>query len=134
MVHRVPRVVRLIFAASCCLLLASAAGAQDAEGSKDHPMFSRMPTYFISEYDEQGFGAHEFTLDPEPKRVEGKYWRISYEVKEGQKKAGPIQIGRNYTDLIAKRGGRKLYENLDAGGGTTVATLPLQGHALWLEV
>ena len=27
------------------------AADQDVDGSKDHPMFSRMPNYFIIEYD-----------------------------------------------------------------------------------
>jgi OOP family OmpA-OmpF porin len=107
---------------------------QDVEGSKDHPMFSRMPGYQITEYEAQDFSAYEFRTEPE-KRVEGRYWQISYEIKEGAKKAGPIQIGRNYTDPIVKRGGQKLSEDLDAGGGSTVARLPVAaGKNLWLEI
>jgi OOP family OmpA-OmpF porin len=112
----------------------STARAQDVEGSKDHPMFSRMPDYAIVDYDAQDFGAAEFQIEP-AKSVEGKFWRIGYAIKEGGKKAGPLQIARNYTNLLIKRGGKKLIENVDAGGGTTVATMPVSGgRTLWLEV
>ncbi len=121
-------------------LLATALPAraqQDEEGSKDHPMLSRMPGYFISEYDAQDFGSYDFDIGQgsEEKRVEGKYWRIGYQIKEGQKKAGPLQIGRNYTDLLVKRGGKRVVEDLTSSGGTTAATMPAGGgRTLWLQI
>lgn len=132
---RFTRLIPIVFAV---LAFAAPVAAQDAEGSKDHPMFSRMPGYAISNYDAQDFGAYEFwqnaNADP-VKKVEGKFWEIQYAIPEGAKKAGPIQIGRNYTDLIVKRGGKKLYEDLTSGGGSTVATLPVgNGRSLWLSV
>jgi OmpA-OmpF porin, OOP family len=109
---------------------------QDEEGSKDHPMLSRMPGYFISDYDAQDFGSFDFDVGQgsDTKHVEGKYWRIGYEIKEGQKKAGPLQIGRNYTDLMLKRGGKRLWEELTASGGETTASMPAGAHTIWLEV
>ena len=110
---------------------------EDEEGSKDHPMFSRMPGYFISAYDAQDFGSFGFDmgLSEDEKNVEGKYWRISYQIKEGQKKAGPLQIARNYTDLLVTRGGKKITEHIQASGGATTATMPAGGgRTLWLEV
>jgi OOP family OmpA-OmpF porin len=132
---RFARLIPIVFAT---LAFASPVYAQDVEGSKDHPMFSRMPGYTISSYDAQDFGAYEFWQDRNAeavKKVEGKYWQIDYAIPEGAKKAGPIQIGRNYTDLIVKRGGKKVYEDLSSGGGSTVATLPAGGgRTLWLSV
>jgi outer membrane protein OmpA-like peptidoglycan-associated protein len=111
-----------------------AAHAQtDAEGSKDHPMFSRMPGYYIDEYDAQDFSTFELDTDP-PKTVEGKYWKIEYWLKEGARKAGPVQIARNYTDLVVRRGGKKILDDVDASGGSTVAQMPLNGKNLWLQV
>ncbi len=131
------RFPRLALIALAVLAWAVPARAQnDEEGSKDHPMFSRMPGYFITEYDAQDFGSFDFDVGQgsETKRVEGKYWRIGYEIKEGQKKAGPLQIGRNYTDLMVKRGGKRLWEELNADGGDTTASMPAGGHTIWLEV
>jgi OmpA-OmpF porin, OOP family len=119
-----------------CLLAAVAApclAQDDAEGAKDHPMFSRMPGYFIDEYDVQDFSSLELDLDP-PKTVEGRYWSIEYDIKEGAKKIGPLQIARNYTDLIVKQGGRKLLEDVDASGGTSIAQWPTHGKNIWVQI
>jgi OOP family OmpA-OmpF porin len=118
---------------TCLAALPLAAQDVDADGSKDHAMFSRMPGYYIQEFDAQDFSTFELQLDP-PRTVEGKYTKISYWMKEGGRKSGPVQIARNYTDLLLKRGGRKLLDDVDASGGTTVAQMPLNGRKLWLQV
>jgi outer membrane protein OmpA-like peptidoglycan-associated protein len=105
----------------------------DTDGSKDHPMLSRMPGYYIENYDAQDFSKFDLETDP-PKSVEGKYWHIEYWLNEGAKKYGPVQIARNYTDLIVKRGGKKIADDVDASGGTTIAQLPAGGKNLWLQV
>lgn len=106
----------------------------DTAGSKDHPAFSRMAGYYINNYEHQDFSVFEFSLDP-IKSVEGEYWSIQYVINEGARKPGPLQIGRNYTNLVKQRGGTLLLEQLDASGGTTVARLPVKGGGnLWLEV
>ena len=131
---RPARLIPFVFAA---LAFAIPARAQDIDGSKDHPMFSRMPGYVIGGYNAPDFGAYDFNVGKdEPKKVEGKFWHIQYQIGEGAKKAGPLQIGRNYTNLLVKRGGTKVTESLDQGGGTTTATLPAAAGkgALWLEI
>jgi OmpA-OmpF porin, OOP family len=121
-----------------CVLASGSAGAaaaqQDADGSKDHPMVSRFPGYYITSYDEQAFGAYEFDVGDSQKRVEGRYWEISYEIIEGRKKAGPLEIGRNYLKTFTDRGGARQYENIDASGGSLVARLPAGGKNIWLRV
>jgi outer membrane protein OmpA-like peptidoglycan-associated protein len=131
------RFARLIpIVAAVALIHAVPAAAQD-EKPKDHPRFSGMPTYEISNNDVQDFGAFDFEMGAgnPAKHVEGKYWKIDYGVKEGQKKAGPLQIGRNYTGLLAAKSGKKNFEELNAGGGTTSGTMPIgNGRLLWLQV
>ena len=129
------RFTRLIAVTFAALMFAAPAAAQD-DKPKDHPRFSGMPTYEISSADVQEFGGSDFEIGGEQqKRVEGKYWKIDYAVKEGQKKAGPLQIGRNYTALLTAKGGKKMLELLDAGGGTTSGTMPIgNGRTLWLQV
>jgi outer membrane protein OmpA-like peptidoglycan-associated protein len=127
------RTVLLVFA---CLFLATLARAQDrdVEGSKDHPMVSRFPGYYIDEYDAQDFSAYEFATGAEDKRVEGRYWKISYMLKEGAKKGGPIEIARNYASTFTQRGGKKLLEEMDAAGGRLIARMPAGDKNIWLEV
>jgi outer membrane protein OmpA-like peptidoglycan-associated protein len=118
------------------LLIPAAARAQDdADGSKDHPMLSRFPGYYIEEYDPQDFGTYTFQLgDDKEQKVEGRYWKISYWLKDGAKKGGPVELGRNYANLFTQRGGKKLYDTLDAGGGVLTARMPAGGKNIWLEV
>jgi outer membrane protein OmpA-like peptidoglycan-associated protein len=128
------KLMRILVLSWVVALAAGAAAAQDdAEGSKDHPMFSRMPGYAITDYDAQDFAAFDFALDPE-KSVEGRYWRIEYGIKDGARKVGPLQIARNHTDPMVRRGGKKLLEDVDAGGGTTVATLANGRSTVWVQL
>jgi OOP family OmpA-OmpF porin len=106
----------------------------DADGSKDHPMFSRMPGYYIEDYDAQDFSSFELDTDP-ARTVEGRYWKISYWLKEGARKVGPVQLSRNYVDLMTRRGGKKLYDDVDSSGGTTVAQMPAAGGGnIYLQI
>ena len=123
----------LIAAAVCLCAAPGLAQDKDADGSKDHPMFSRMPGYYIEEYDAQDFSSVELDTDP-PRKVEGRYWKIAYWLKEGARKVGPVQIARNYTDLMVKRGGKKLFDDVDAGGGSTIAQMPIDGKNIYLQL
>lgn len=107
---------------------------QDVDGSKDHPMLSRFPGYYIEDYDAQDFGAYEFYLGERTQKVEGRYWKIAYWLKDGSKKGGPIEIARNYVNLLLQRGGVKLFDDMDAGGGHTVARMPAGGKNIWVEI
>jgi outer membrane protein OmpA-like peptidoglycan-associated protein len=127
--------MRYVLAVVMVCAAAATGRAQDAdiEGSKDHPMFSRMPGYYINRYDAQDFASVDLETEP-PRKVEGRFWAIEYWVKEGAKKFGPVQIARNHTDPIVKRGGTKLLDDVDTSGGTTVAHLPMGGRNIWLQV
>jgi OOP family OmpA-OmpF porin len=123
----------LIAAALCLCAAPAAAQDTDADGSKDHPMFSRMPGYYIEDYDAQDFSTFELDTDP-ARNVEGRYWKISYWLKEGARKVGPVQLARNYVDLMTRRGGKKLYDDVDASGGTAVAQMPAAGKNIYLQI
>jgi len=124
----------LLFAALAALVAATPASAQDAEGTKDHPLIARMPGYVISNAEVQDFAAYEFTIADESKKVEGRYWRIDYALKEGAKNPGPLSIARNYSNALIAKKGRKVFEGVDPSGGTATASMPLgDGRTLWLE-
>ena len=97
-------------------------------------MFSRFPGYYISGYDVQDFGAFDFTAGENTKHVEGRYWHIEYYLKEDAKKGGPIEIGRNYINIVTKRGGTKMSDELGSGGGTITGRLPVGGTNVWVQV
>jgi len=128
----------ILLAALLTIAAARPARAQDTDvdGSKDHPMVSRFPGYYIEDYDQQDFGSYEFQVgEDQHQKVEGRYWKIEYWLKEGGKKGGPIEIGRNYANLFTARGGRKLFDDLDSrSGGILTARMPAGGKNIWLEV
>jgi outer membrane protein OmpA-like peptidoglycan-associated protein len=125
---------RVFAALALSLVCALPCAAQDdAEGAKDHPMFSRMPGYYIDDYDATDFGGLDLDLEP-ARHVEGRFWQITYRIKEGGKRFGPLQIARNYTDLAVKRGGKRLSENVDSSGGSSVAQLPVAGKNIWIQL
>jgi outer membrane protein OmpA-like peptidoglycan-associated protein len=122
------------FAMVMCAATVGLAAGQDVEGSKDHPMLSRFPNYVIANYDVSDFGSFKFANDAEGLDVEGKFWHISYSLEEGKKKGGPLEISRNYLNIFTKRGGSKVIEHVDMGGGTMVAKMPAGGKTIWLQV
>jgi outer membrane protein OmpA-like peptidoglycan-associated protein len=123
--------------AAAALLAAPAPGfaQQDEEGCKDHPMLSRFPGYYISECEAHDFSTHDFTVSEDAeKKAEGRYWRISYWLKEGAKSASPVQLSRNYANALAPRGGVRVFEAIDTSGGTATLRLPAGGKHIWVEV
>lgn len=125
------------FALASCLLLAAPAPAlaqDDAEGARDHAVVARMAGYYLNAADVQDFGSYAFTVGDEEKTVEGRYWRLEYWLKEGARNPGSLAIARNYSNALIAKKGRRIYEAVDAGGGTATASMPLgDGRTLWLE-
>jgi len=79
---------------------------QDAEGCKDHPLFTRMPNYYIHKCDETEFDSFDFKDDKgTPVTVEGRKYVIEYRINEGAKAPSALQIIRNFTNAIKKIGG-----------------------------
>jgi OOP family OmpA-OmpF porin len=124
-------------ALASCVLLASPVAAlaqDDAEGARDHAVVARLAGYYLSAADAQDFGNYNFTVGDEEKTVEGRYWRLEYWLKEGARNPGALAIARNYSNALIAKTGRRIYENVDAGGGTATASMPLgDGRTLWLE-
>jgi len=123
--------------ALACLLVAAPALAQDEAGCKDQTFFTRMPNYIIDNCEDQEFSVFEFTLtDGGTEKVEGRYWHINFHIKDEVKPAGPLQIGRNYWNAMASKGGKRLVEALDAGGGQFVANMPGPKNSgkIWVQV
>jgi outer membrane protein OmpA-like peptidoglycan-associated protein len=105
-----------------------AAFAQDLDGSKDHPLFTRLPNYYIDKYQEIEFGVYDgfVASDGSYKTVEGRKFHINYYFKEGTKYLSEAQIKGNYREAFKKIGGVVHYEDstdvhmsLDKGGKVT---------------
>ena len=90
------RYVRIV---GVLLLLCGLAFAQtDKPSSKDHPLFTRMPGYYILDYVERQFDAVNMPVKdvgtrPKPAAVEGKLFTIIYRLpKDTKTPASTLQI------------------------------------------
>lgn len=96
---------------------------EDKKGCKDHPMFTRMKEYYISDCKQKDFDAYEF-IDPVTKKkvsIEGRYIFIEYDIKKefrGQKSS--LEVARNYTNAAQRIGGLFFMEYPRGDGSTYI--------------
>ena len=105
----------------------------DAEGCKDHPLFTRMKNFYITNC-EKNFDAVEFTIeDSKTETVEGDKTVIDYSLKEGIEPPSALQIIRNYGNAVKSLGGATLYQTT---GGTGSATYKLvkNNREIWVSI
>jgi OmpA-OmpF porin, OOP family len=107
----------------------------DADGSKDPPLFSRMLGFHIYNANVTEFNRYEFVIGPDKKQaVEGRFYYVNYYANEGITLPSGLQITRNYLNAAKNLGGEQVYEYDD--GGTLYLTLKVvQKEAeFWAEV
>jgi OmpA-OmpF porin, OOP family len=98
----------------------------DAEGSKDHPLVTRMPGYYIDSYQADEFAAYDPTVvGGKDVHWEGKMYSISYSRKEDAAQTSMLQIVRNYQNALKSIGGVIL-----GGDARRVATEIRKGGAM----
>lgn len=135
--------LRPLARASLVLLLAAALPAratEDAEGSKDHPLFNRMPRFFIASYSAKEYDAFSFPtgaqLDDESTRqtVEGRTFQIVYNREEGST-ASALQVFRNFENALRKAKAVLVANpRFDAGSSYNFMTAKLTraGSEIWV--
>ena len=85
---------------------------EDVPGSKDHPLLTRMPDFYIIGYEYKEFDQADFkNSEGENIKVEGHIYDIFYEIKEGKEAPGKLQVLRNYENAIKGIGGSTVYES-----------------------
>ena len=81
----------------------STAQQTDVKGSKDHPLLTRMPDFYISEYKEAEFESFKFLgADAKPVFIEGHKYYIGYKLNAGVAEPGELKIRRNVQDALKK--------------------------------
>ena len=85
---------------------------KDLEGSKDHPLLTRMPNFYIYQYEEKEFDAYQYFKDSKGKSmpVEGHTYVIRYYIQQGAKVPSEEQILNNYINAIKNIGGTLVYK------------------------
>lgn len=119
-------------------LLAAPLSAQaDRPGSKDHPLFTRMPGFFIIGYKNSDFDRAEFFVEAGKKldrqKVEGKKIELQYQIQKGAKMPAGMEIIRNHQNALKALGGEVLWEKQNSGFQTTLR-LKKGGAEYWVDV
>lgn len=86
---------------------------EDADGCKDHPLFTRFPGTYLVDCDSSQFDLRKFPVGPAGKDeevlrsvgVEGPTQRLVYELKEGATPPSGLQVMRNFENAAKKAGG-----------------------------
>ena len=101
------------------LSVGTALAESDADGCKDHPLFSRMPNHYIYGCQNSQFEMRRWPVGPMDKdgktglqEVEGEFWMIEYGLNDGATKPSGLQIQRNFQNAARQ------------GGGTVEGTYP----------
>jgi len=90
---------------------APALAQEDVPGSTDHPLLTRMPGFYISDYEERDFDRADFkNSSGDDIYVEGRKFHIEYEIKNSGNAPSEIQIIKNYENAIVKIDGSAVYE------------------------
>ena len=107
------------------ILTANIVHAQDdAEGSKDPALFTRMPGYHIYRYDDLQFDQYEFKIsDNNTQIVQGHSLFIIYDANDNIQVPSPLQIGTNYINAARSVGGKLVYEFHDPGEDVVVKVI-----------
>jgi OmpA-OmpF porin, OOP family len=85
----------------------AAAQQKDATGCKDHPLFTRMPGYWIRSCSTKEFDVHTFvTAEGKTQDVEGRVDVLHfYPQATATTKPSALQILRNFENAVAAQGG-----------------------------
>ncbi len=109
------------------------AAEKDKQGSKDHPLLTRMPDFHIIDYSEKDFDKHEFFVQNGKKvSVEGHKYYIQYNLNQGAKGPGDLKVVRNIQNALTKIGGKVLFEGERPWNSTV--KLEKGGKETWVTV
>lgn len=126
--------VLIVAMVAAALLFAAGVAAQqkDDPKCKDHPLFTRLPGYWIHSCDERQFDAYDFVVGKGQKEhVEGHCWRISYYPQATMtSKPSELQIQRNFENAIQRLGGTVVWSEK----GRSTLRLAKDGKEIWVEV
>jgi OOP family OmpA-OmpF porin len=129
---------------SAPLLMAFAVVAwagEDVAGAKDHPMLTRWPGSYITEY-QHNYNSADFLVlnpaggEPDKKAVEGDYTSLLYFYESPETQPSPLQVIRNYQAAVKAIGGKVAYERLpsEGDGGETTLNVTANGKDVWVKV
>jgi OmpA-OmpF porin, OOP family len=110
----------------------------DAEGCKDHPLFTRLEYFYIGSCSENYNEIEIRTGQDKTEMKEGNLTQIYYRFNfdSGQKEKSPLQIIKNYENAVVQNGGKMIYKNTDPTVGNIEATYHFvsENKEYWVKI
>jgi OmpA-OmpF porin, OOP family len=115
---------------STVLVSVAPAEQTDTRGCQDHPLFTRMPTYWIHHCSTKEFDAFAFPVAlGKTETVEGRVWSAGYRAQAtATSKPSELQIRRNYENAVVRSGGKVVY----SAGSKTTFRIAKDGKEYWV--
>jgi outer membrane protein OmpA-like peptidoglycan-associated protein len=133
------RNIILIAAITLVAALTGAAQPRDVAGSKDPALLTRMPNFYISDFKDVQFDAHEFVVAKGNSTVnqhaEGHlmYWR--YDIIPGTATLPSwLQIFRNHENAVQRLGGKTMYNAGPGNNYDSTFLISKNGTDIWIEL
>jgi outer membrane protein OmpA-like peptidoglycan-associated protein len=133
------RNIILITVITLAAALPAAAQTKDVAGSKDSALLTRMPNFYISDFKDVQFDAHEFVVakgnSTANQHVEGHlmYWR--YDIIPGTTTLPSwLQIFRNHENAVQKLGGKTMYNSGPGNNYDSTFLISKNGTDTWIEL
>ena len=115
-------------------------GGEDVAGAKDHPLLTRYPDSFITEYT-KNYNATEYQVGakgaaPKAETIEGDTTTLRYFYETAEKQPSPLQLIRNYQNAVKQIGGAVVYERMpkELDAGETTLKVTTGGKDVWIKV
>lgn len=102
----------------------------DIKESKDHPLVTRMPDFYIGQYEENEFELEKFKTNDGDVAVEGRMFVIDYRLKEGITPSGKMQILKNYQTALTGIGAEIMLQ----GSYYYVFKIAKDNKEIWVKV
>ncbi len=123
----------------CALTMVSLAFSQsDRPGSKDYPGITRMPGYYIDEYNDVQFDSATFQVTKDGKKsdqqIEGHTIKIHYFIKQNVPETSMLQVIRNYQNATRSAGGQVLDDSKGGNWYNTTLRFSKDGKEVWILV
>ena len=104
---------------------------KDQTGSRDYPLISRMPGFWIASYKYIEHDSHAFNQSTGKKmNIEGRKYYIEYRLKKGAKVPGRQTILNNYENALKKIDGKILYQKK----GHLYCKVAKYGKEIWIHL
>jgi OOP family OmpA-OmpF porin len=113
---------------------------QDAEGCKDHVLFTRLQNFVIENCQANYTSVNlQIGASNKTRAEEGNVTtlRFSFNNESGAKMPSPLQIIKNYENAIVSKGGKKVYQgvdDIDGGPLCAVFSMSVKGKDYWVAV